>query len=810
MVATTRSTPSALLRGVRVLDLTDGRGELCGRFLADLGADVVLVEPPGGAASRAAQPIHDGISLYFETHQANKRGIALDLGSDEGREALLSLVGQADILIESGDPGELARLGRGPAQLRERNPALVVTSITNFGQDGPYRDYAATSLVHMSLNAVLARSGKPGRRPLPPPGELAWETSAIQAAWATLLAYANAAATGRGDHVDVSLYETSLEVFDPGYGVAGSARANVAPGDFTERDRPDQGHLYPIMPCADGYVRICLLAPRQWRGMWRWMGSPEELGDERYDQILIRFAEWPDLAKHIEAFFADKTRAELAAEAPAYNVPLAELLSPTDVLAGEHFRERAAFAPIQLANGQSGLLANGFVAVDGERAGIRSGAPGIGEHGSGADGGALFAEPRPAPLAEALSSDPARPLQGLKVLDLGVIVVGAEVPRLFADMGADVIKLENKSFPDGMRQTPPGEAITASFAWGHRNKQSLGLDLRSPEGIETFKQLAAHADIVHSNFKPGTMESLGIGFDVLRTINPWIVMAESSAMGSTGPWSKRLGYGPLVRASTGLTGLWRYPEPDGPFCDAVTVYPDHANARVEAAAVLAAVLRARRTGQGAQLSLAQTETMFGQMATQYLRESLEPGTFVPMGNASEFDAPFGAYPCAGDDEWCAIEVRTDEQWRALAEIAGRPELANDSAYATSAARSAHRDQVDALVIEWTAQHGPVEVMQLLQARRVPAGAMWRVSDLLDDPHLKARGFWREMVQPQIAAPLPTENGPASFDVIADPPVRPAPMQAQHSREILHRWLDLDDAAIDALVAVGAVEERPAD
>jgi crotonobetainyl-CoA:carnitine CoA-transferase CaiB-like acyl-CoA transferase len=800
MTATKRpSATVSLLDGVRVLDLTDGKGELCGRFLADLGADVVLVEPPGGAASRRANPVHRGTSLYFATHNANKRGIVLDLQSPAGQGELLTLVESADILIESGRPGELAALGLGVAALQERNPALVVVSITDFGQDGPYRDYQATSLIHMSLAAVLARSGKPRMEPLSPPGALAWETSSIQAAWAALLAYSNAVSTGVGDHVDVSLFETTAEVFDPGYGIAGSARGSVAPKDFDERDRPNQSHLYPIMPCKDGFVRFTLLAPRQWRGVWTWMGEPEEFADPRYDSILVRFAEWDAIGAKVREFLSDKTRAELVAGAPALNIPLAELLSPSDVLVADHYLERESFLDLEVAPGVTGKVANGFLTVDGERAGIFAVAPAL-----GADDGTV-APLDALPAMEPLTADPARPLLGLKMLDLGVIVVGAEVPRLFADMGADVIKVENKAFPDGMRQTPPGEAITASFAWGHRNKQSLGLNLRDPEGIALFKQLVAEADIVHTNFKPGTMASLGLGYDVLRGINPRIVMADSSAMGSTGPWSRRLGYGPLVRASSSLTGLWRYPGPGGQFCDDVTVYPDHANARVEATAVLAAVLRARRTGSGAELSLAQTETIFSQMAEHFLRESLEPGSFVPHGNAGEFDAPSGAYVCAGDDEWCAIEVRSNADWMALAHVIELPELATDPRFGSPADRVAHRADIEEIVTGWTTQHSPVEVMQLLQAGGVPAGVMWRVADLPKEPHLVARGFWRRLIQPQIEAPLPTENGPAHFGLIADPPMQPAPLQGENTREILHRWLSLDDADIDRLLAEGAID-----
>lgn len=141
-------------------------------------------------------------------------------------------------------------------------------------------------------------------------------------------------------------------------------------------------------------------------------------------------------------------------------------------------------------------------------------------------------------------------------MDLGIIVAGGELSRLFGDLGADVIKIESADYPDGLRQARVGEAMSESFAWTHRNNRGFGLDLRSAEGKKIFGRLVATADAVFANFKPGTLTALGFSYDELRALNPRIVLAESSAFGDTGPWSARLGYGPLVRATTGVTRLW--------------------------------------------------------------------------------------------------------------------------------------------------------------------------------------------------------------------------------------------------------------
>ncbi|WP_431906551.1 CaiB/BaiF CoA transferase family protein [Nonomuraea jabiensis] len=792
------------LAGLRVIDLADGKAEMCGRFLADLGADVIRVEPPGGAPTRRREPLHDGVSLYFATHNAGKRGITVDLRDPAGRDRLLGLAAGADFLIETERPGTLDGLGLGADALLARNPALVVISITDFGQSGPYRDWAGTDWTHLALGGVLSRSGIPGREPVVPPGPLAYESAAVQAAWAGLLAYTNRLETGRGDHVDCSVYEMTAQVLDPGFGIGGSATGGV-PATELPRGRPDAGSLYPIFPCADGYVRICVLARRQWRGMFGWLGEPEEFADPKYDTLAGRYGATERLHALIGDLFKDRTRDELVAQGQERGVPIASLLAPGEVLAGPHFRARGGLVDAEIAPGLTGRLPSGYVELDGVRAGFRGRAPEVGEHNDDVLAETPLPTPPPTP-ALAGGAPRRRPLDGLRVLDLGVIVVGAELGRLLADQGAEVIKIESRAYPDGSRQSLTGEPISAGFAWGHRNKLSAGINLRSSEGLELFKRLAAASDVILSNFKPGTLESLGLGYDVISELNPRIVMADSSALGPTGPWSRRMGYGPLVRASTGLTGLWRDTGVEAGFCDGITIYPDHLAARVGAVAVLAALIRRRRTGKGGTVSVSQAEAILTQLSTSLLRESLEPGSFTAHGNSGEWDAPQGLYPCAGEDEWCVVSVEGDEQWRSLCGVIGRADLLADARLATSAGRRAHRGLVDAAVTAWTSDTPPREVMERLQAAGVPAGAMQRVIEYLDDPQLAARGFLREMRHPHIGHAMRTENGPATFGGVADPELRPAPLAGEHTRTVAAKLLGLAEPEIQALIEAGVLEE----
>jgi crotonobetainyl-CoA:carnitine CoA-transferase CaiB-like acyl-CoA transferase len=317
--------------------------------------------------------------------------------------------------------------------------------------------------------------------------------------------------------------------------------------------------------------------------------------------------------------------------------------------------------------------------------------------------------------------------------------------------------------------------MSRSWALTHRNEYGLGLDLRHPDGANLFRRLVAGADAVFANFKPGTLASLGFSYDQLRALNPTIVLAESSAFGASGPWSTRMGYGPLVRATTGVTSLWT--SDDGGFYDATTVFPDHVSARITAIAALAALIRRDVAGTGAHVHISQAETAVNQLAAAYASEAAR-STALPVVDDV---ADHGVYPCDGEDEWCVVSVRSDDDRAALAAITGGSDLS-----------------------EWTRTRDKTTVAHVLQEAGVAAAPMYRAVDVLNDPQVRFRTPFSDMVHPLFDAPMPSETGPTRFTNIPPAEFRPAPMPGEHTREVCQKVLGLTAEETDRLIAEGVL------
>ena len=724
---------------LQVVDLARGDAGYVARLLEEMGAKVWRPENAGDPAK-----VWDEVIVLAEN-------------------ADLMIAGR-DVFPDVAAAKDFAR----------RHPELVILVISDFGLGNSFSDWKGGEAICQALGGQLSRSGIPGREPLLAPGGIATHSAFTQAVLLALLAYLAQQAGHGGQVIDFSVIEGAAQALDPGFGIQGSATSGI-PASKLPRGRPEARFQYPIVECRDGFARVCVLSPRQWQGMFEWLGRPKAFEDPSFANLIVRYRS-PDLLTAIAKLFADKTRAEIEREAVRFGVPAAGLATLEEAIENDHFTARSTLVSIPDADGLKIRKVATPIEIDGLKGGRETASPPTD-----------WIERKSSRQASVVTASGLRPLEGLRVLDLGVIVVGAEAGRLLADFGADVIKVENPKFPDGARQTKKGDVISPGFAAGHRNKRSLAIDLRSAEGRKLMLALAREADVVLSNFKPGTMESLGIGYEELLAANPRLAIVESSAFGSSGPWSERGGYGPLVRAAAGLTYLWRYDDDPLGFSDALTVYPDHAAGRMSAIAAIALLIRRQRTGRGGRSSIAQVEVMLSHLENCIQAIGREPASKVEQY----------VVPCSGEDEWCVVETTTVEEQARLRELL---ELRDDVA----------SGDVRLALVDLCKGLGPLEAAEYLQARGIAAAPMLRVSEMKRFPFFMERSFLQPLIHAHLDAEYVMERAPVSLSKFALAPDRPAPLMGEHSREIARDILGLEEDVVDRLFSDSILFEPSSD
>jgi crotonobetainyl-CoA:carnitine CoA-transferase CaiB-like acyl-CoA transferase len=784
------------LTGLRVVDCTVERGELAARLLADLGADVIKVEPPGGSPSRSMVPVRDGVSLAFAVRNAGKRSVVLDLTTDGDVDRFHDLLAHSDVLVTSDAvlaPGLDAR------DLAERHPHLVVGAITAFGLDGPYADWNATSAVLAATGGVAFKAGVPERTPLFPPGHLVDDAASITSAFGLLCALYQREQTGAGQFVEVSANEAIAQIADWSLP---NATARIEAGFPAGEVRSGNGPIYPIFACKGGYVRLIILSVRQWHAMREWLGEPEYLQDPAFDGFVAR----REIAETVlnplfESHFASMSMEEVSVEAQKRGIVCTPALTPADIITNEHFVSRGTLVEREVAPGVKAPIPSGFYEVDGERAGPAAPPPAVGQHTD-----EVFADLGDARDASGATPVDGPPLAGLRVMDFGHGAVGVEVGRRFAEYGAEVMKIESRTYTDFMRLQLGGET-NPSFASSSRSKLGFGVNAKTPEGVALLHELAAKSDLVVENNSTGTMDKLGIGFDALQAVNGDLVMVSSQLMGSHGAWSWWRGYGPSTQPPGGLVHLWNYADQDVP-AGSTSIYPDHVAGCLGAVGSLAALLgRERGVNRGVHLEVAQVEAVVGMLGDLVAAEGVEAGSVVPMGNRSEAGSPWGLYRCAGEEEWVAITCRDDADWSGLVAAMDSPAWARDADLATVDGRRSRADELDERIGEWTATRSKDEVAAACQRHGVPAAPMLTGAEQVSDPQYAARGFAVKIEQPGVG-PLWLDGAAFRGTHMAGPDIHQAPELGEHTRQIARDLLGRDDDEIDRLLAAGVLETTP--
>ncbi|TDO09767.1 MULTISPECIES: CaiB/BaiF CoA transferase family protein [Halomonas] len=398
---------------------------------------------------------------------------------------------------------------------------------------------------------------------------------------------------------------------------------------------------------------------------------------------------------------------------------------------------------------------------------------------------------------------PPTPLDDIKVLELGQLIAGPYCGQVLADFGAQVIKVEPPGKGDAMRQWGEPDPDTGEPLWWNiigRNKQSLTLDLRQPRGQALLRELASQADVVIENFRPGTMERWGLGYDELSRHNPGLVMVRVTGFGQDGPYASRAGFASVCEAMGGLRYLSGYP--DRPPVRVGISLGDTLAGLHAALGTMMALQQRHRTGRGQVVDSSIFESVLAMMENlipEYARAGKireRSGSFLPG------IAPSNAYP-ARDGRDVIIGANQDTVFRRLCEAMGQPGLADHPNFATHRARGEHQAAIDDLVAAWTREHDAQQVVDILAEAGVPAGLVYRVPDMLDDPHFQARESIIE-VPDHHGRPLPMQN---VFPRLSDTPGRVhdvGPALGEHTEQVLTDWLGLAPEALDALRADGVI------
>jgi crotonobetainyl-CoA:carnitine CoA-transferase CaiB-like acyl-CoA transferase len=793
------------LSDLRVLEIGSGvAAGWCGKAFADLGAEVVKVEPPGG------DPLRADVGMFAHLN-TNKASVVVDGGAGAA-SALWELIDGVDVVIDTPGLRSLRDWSIDRDEVLARQPATSVVAITGFGTTGPYAEYAWSDLVAQVFSGAVVMDR---RGPVRLPMSLGETAVGHTAALAGLAAVLRARATGTGASVDVAAYEALASApmrLSRYLGWEYSGRTEGMALSPTSADT-----LLPIgvFPCGDGYVSM-MMTTQQLGEMLDVLGSDELREAFARPDAFVNPETKEILDSVLYPWLLERTREEVTVAGQAAGWPVAPVNQPDELLAADHLHQRGFWVHDDDPDLGALLLPGAPYRFAEGGWKLRHGAPRV-----GTDPRATADDDVQPPAPAVATRDPAAPpLTGLRVLDLTNVWSGPYLTQLLGDLGAEVIRVENPHvFPPttkGYTPRPDERMLMGALARlygppapGHpdrpynrhamnnsvcRGKLSCTLDVRVPEQRALFMRLVALSDVFVENLKSTTLHQMGIHESELLQANPRLIVLRLPPAGLTGDWAHYTGFGGQFDGLTSLATLLGHrgtelmETPSTQHMDAVT-------GAAGSFALLAALHYRAATGRGQLLELAQSENVIAELGDVFvnLQLGVEPQRF---GNRDARRAPQGIYPCA-DGRSLALTVTDDDAWRGLAGVVGRPDLAGDARLADVSGRQAAHDELDEVIAAWAATVDAVDGFHALQAAGVAAAPSTDDAFLAGDPHVVARRWIR---------PLPSRDV-GTYDHLGQPfrgiPLaweRGSPSLGEHNEYVFKKVLGLDDAEYERLVA----------
>ncbi|MDX1884238.1 CoA transferase [Mycolicibacterium sp. 120270] len=640
------------LNGFRVVELSGSvAGEYCGKLLADLGAEVVKVEPAGlGSPTRRLTPA--SLFAYLNT---NKRSVELD------RADLDALLASAHAVIDDDASSNLVH----------RHPDVVFCSVTPFGADAPaeWRNAKSINVFHASGWGYHTPShADPALPPLKGPGRfLADHEVGLDAALCVAACLFAQLHHGRGEYIDVSAHAVLVSRADCILGrfITGEIAPEGARDDF------DQQGPASFFACRDGHVYLYMTNGSHWAALKEFMGRPPWL--DEFDDDWLEFSVTPEKVTAFHRGFApwirEQTRTDVAEKAQRLGVPLVPVNAVDELASHPQYRHRGFFRDVTHPELGTASYPTVPYLLSRSPAEIRTCAPALGQHSASVLGDLTR---RKALSVKNPQLKPPRtprggPLEGVRVVELTKVWAGPYAGKLLAFLGAEVIKVESAARPEEMRAYGGTDINHAPYFLSINPEiLSVDLDLKAPADMERLRDLIGHSDIVIDNLRPGAMERLGLGYEGLPAIKHDIVSVSIKMWGNDGPLGYQTGYAPCFAALSGLASLVGYE--GGPPLGASMRYGDSTVGAAAAFAAIAALVHRELTGEGQFVDVSAVEVLTSMIGDSVAEQALSGAPLRPDGNANADLSPHGCYPCA--DGWICIAAADDAERASLADVLG--------------------------------------------------------------------------------------------------------------------------------------------
>lgn len=793
-MSTTNQHSAGLLSGYRVLE-TGPRlaGAVSTRLFAELGADVIKIEPVEGDPVRKRGPFPEvgarpDLPGVFSSQNTGKRGFALDLNEVTGRARFNGLAQEAHCIVCTWHPKDIRAFGLKPEALWALNSSAVLVYITPFGISGPSSDYAGSDLIAFHASGLARALIGPvddleASSPVRAAGEQSEFISGITAACAAMHGLYRRERSGVGALIDVSMQE-ALAYMDVS-GLAAPAFGKAPKGRLKEKI---SGPSLTILPAADGFVAISPREEHQWQLWLELMGNPGWGGDPRFATRALRDQNAEEVIGLISEWSRQRNKEDIFRKAQAKHIPCFPFMAPAEHLGSAQLTERGYFRELALDSHHRYLLPGtpyGLPSIDTVPStpyvfvGKKGAVPTWRSRSIPATGAGIVAQ-----------MERTLPLKGVRVIDFSWVMAGPICTRYLAAMGAEVVKIETSARPD------PGRAGQFHDVIGQA-KLGITLNLKTAEGTEAIKKLITKSDIVIENFAPGVMDRLGLGWTNLVKLQPNIVMVSASGTGQKGPDAHVVAYGTLLQAYTGFAAMNGYP---GRPPAIGMAWADPLCGLLLAFSTVAALRCARSTETGRHVDFSMIEGILSTMPGALLEYQMNKRNIGPCGNDDPEFFPHGVFRCEGDDAWIAISVTNQGEWKALADVVEAPQ---GSGAWDVAVRRSRRGEINRLIDSWTKRRDSLVAMQELQALGIQASASMSSVSLFEDAHLRKRGFFRPQLDRKgLERLMPHLPWQWVEDVL--PQVGAAPELGEDTVKVLQEILGYSSDEVATLQVAGAL------